>query len=192
MTTFELSILFFIIGTIEWYLDTYEKVVSARLKLWPTILYSTLNQTIDFFMYVFLFSVLIQFWETWHSGVHDYYKLIPYMIYTLGKIFGTGLATWLYARNKKKRDREKSLKWLEKGRQKQKKLRAINKDISSTVEVTETEPLFDTIEAHDLKEEITARVIENTAQQISDKIDAALGNVNGEPDANKETHNDNP
>lgn len=189
MTTFELSIIFFLVGAAEWALDTWEKLVSVRLKLWSTILYSTLNQTIDFFMYVFLFSVLIQFWETWHSGIHDYFKLIPYVLYTLGKIFGTGFSTWLYARNKKKRDREKSLKWLEKGRQKQKKLRAINKDISSTVEVTEAEPLFDTIEASDLKEEITARVIENTAQQISDKIDAALGNVSEEPNA-KETNND--
>jgi hypothetical protein len=174
MTTFELSLLFFLVGALEWYLDTWEKLVSVRLKLWSTILYSTLNQTIDFFMYVFLFSVLIQFWETWHSGIHDYFKLIPYMIYTLGKIYGTGLATWLYSKNKKKRDREKSLKWLEKGRQKQKKLREVNKDISSAVEVTNEEPLFDTLETEDLKEEITARVIENTAQQISDKIDKAL------------------
>jgi hypothetical protein len=190
MTTFELSIIFFLVGAAEWHLDTWEKLVSVRLKLWSTILYSTLNQVIDFFMYVFLFGVLIQFWETWHSGIHNYFKLIPYVLYTLGKIAGTGFSTWLYARNKKKRDREKSLKWLEKGRQKQKKLRAINKDISSTVEVTEDEPLFDTIETEDLKAEIKAQVIENTAQQISDKIDAALGNVNGEPeDANKENHN---
>jgi hypothetical protein len=191
MTTLELSVIFFLVGIVEWYLETWEKLVSVRLKLWSTILYSSLNQIIDFFMYVFLFSVLIQFWETWHSGVHDYYKLIPYVLYTLGKICGTGVATWLYASNKKKRDREKSLKWLEKGRQKQKKLRAINKDISSTVEVTEVEPLFDTLEAQDLKEAITERVIETTAQQISDKIDAALGNVNEESEnANKETNND--
>lgn len=190
MTTFVLSLLFFIIGVIEWWLDTYEKLVSVRLKFWSTMLYSALNQYIDFFMYVFLFGVLIQFWETWHSGVHDYFKLIPYIFYTNGKICGTAGATFWYARNKKKRDKEKSLKWLEKGRQKQKKLRAINKDISSTVEITDTEPLFDTIEVNDLKGEITARVIENTAQQISDKIDAALNNTNEVDNAEQKTDND--
>src|SRR5579863_6793440 len=105
MSTLELSVLFLLIGIIEFYIDTWERLVSSRLKFWATLGYSTLNQVIDFFMYVFLFSVLIQFWETWHHGVHDYYKLIPYVIYTIGKIVGTGLATWYYAHRKKQSDK---------------------------------------------------------------------------------------
>src|ERR1700688_496390 len=109
MTTFSLSVIFLCVGIVEWYLDTWERLVSSRLKFWATILYSTLNQVIDFFMYVFLFSVLIQFWETWHKGVHDYYKLVPYVLYTIGKVFGTALATWLYAHNKKQRDKDRAV-----------------------------------------------------------------------------------
>ena len=109
MTTFTLSLGFFLIGVVEFYLDTWERLVSARLKFFSTLLYSTLNQTIDFFMYVFLFTILIQFWETWHTGVHDYYKLIPYILYTIGKIVGTGLATWWYARKKKQTDKAKAV-----------------------------------------------------------------------------------
>ena len=191
MTTLLWSIVLFIVGAIEFAIDQYEKLVSVRLKFSQTMWLGVLNQWFDFVMNIFLFGILISFWENWHSGIHDFAKLWMYFSYINGRVVGTGAAVWIYNKSKKKRDREKYLKWLEKGRQKQKKLRAINKDISSTVEVTEVEPLFDTIETSDLKEEITARVIENTAKQISDKIDAALGNVNEEQDANKETDNNN-
>lgn len=174
MNIFSLSVLFFSVGCLEYFIDQWERLVSIRLKILPTLLYSVINNFIDFFMYVFLFSILINFWETWHTGVHDYYKLIPYALYTLGKIGGVTLATWLYAKNKKKRDKDKSLKWLEKGRQKKRKLQEINKDISSTVEVSEEENLFDPVEADDIKEQIKHRVIDKASERLAKKIDDAF------------------
>jgi hypothetical protein len=172
MSTLGLSIGFFAIGVLEFYLETWERLVSSRLKLLSTIYYSTLNQVIDFIMYVFLFGVLIQFWETWHSGVHDYYKLIPYALYTLGKIVGTGLATWWYARLKKQHDKAHAVKLLAKSN-KEKKKRGGKKKPAKQQHV-EVGNLFDSVETEDLKDEIKAQVVENVTQQISDKVDQAL------------------
>ncbi len=172
MSTLGLSVVFLFIGIIEWYLDTWERLVSSRLRFWPTIFYSTLNQIIDFFMYVFLFGVLIQFWETWHTGVHNYYKLIPYVVYTIGKIMGTGLATWWYARKKRERDKVHAVNLLDISNKKNKKRgkkKKVNK--TSTVEVG---TLFDSVETEDLKDEIKAQVVENVTQKISDRVDEAL------------------
>lgn len=176
MTTFELSAVFFLIGIIEWHLDTWERLVSARLKFWETILYSTMNQSIDFVMYVFLFSVLIQFWETWHTGVHDYYKLIPYVLYTLGKITGTGLATWLYARNKKRRDKARAVDILAVSNKAKKKHG--KKKLNKKTPAVEVGHLFDSVETEDLKDEIKAQVVENVSQKISEKVDEALKETN--------------
>jgi|SRR5579872_3513211 len=173
MTTFELSVVFLLIGIVEWYLDTWERLVSARLKFWATLLYSTLNQCIDFIMYVFLFGVLIQFWETWHQGVHDYYKLIPYVLYTVGKIIGTGLATWLYARNKKQRDKARAVDILAVSN-KAKKKRGKRKLSKKTTHSVEVGNLFDSVETEDLKDEIKAQVVENVSAKISEKVDEAL------------------
>src|SRR6185295_6138403 len=152
---------------------TLERLVSSRLKVWSTIMYSTLNQVIDFFMYIFLFGVLIQFWETWHTGVHDYTKLIPYIIYTIGKIGGTGLATWWYARKKKQNDKEKAVALITTSNTAKKKRgkRKLNKKVKHSVEVGH---LFDSVETEDLKDEIKAQVVENVTQKISDKVDEAL------------------
>lgn len=173
MLTFGLSVGFFLIGVVEWGLDTWEKLVSVRLKFWSTILFSTLNHIIDFFMYVFLFGILIQFWETWHHGVHDYFKLIPYIAYTAGKVAGTGWATWLYARNKKAQDREKAVKHLEKARAKKKKLGQVKSDISSDVTVT-TDELFDPMDIDNIREEAKERAIVAATEKITSKIDAAF------------------
>ena len=173
MSTVWLSLLFLVIGIVEWYIETLERLVSSRLKVWSTILYSTANQVIDFFMYIFLFGVLIQFWETWHTGVHDYYKLIPYIVYTIGKIVGTGLATWWYARKKKQTDKARAVDILSTSNKAKKKRgkRKLNKKVKHSVEVGH---LFDSVETEDMKDEIKAQVVENVAQQISDKVDEAL------------------
>lgn len=171
MTTFQLSLIFFIIGSVEFAIDQWEKLVSVRLKFWSTILYSTLNQLIDFFMYVFLFGVLIQFWETWHKGVHDYFKLVPYVLYTLGKVVGTALATWLYAHNKKKVDKDRAVNILANSKSTKKKKGKKRNRKTTSVEV---EHLFDSVEASDVKDEIRAAAIEKSSDIIAEKIDEAL------------------
>ena len=171
MTTFELSALFFLVGFIEFVIDTWEHLVSVRLKFWSTVGYSALNQLIDFFMYVFLFGVLIQFWETWHNGVHDYYKLIPYVLYTLGKVGGTTFATWLYAHNKKKTDKDRAVNIL--ANSKSTKKRKGKKQNRKTTKV-EVEHLFDSVEAADIKDEVRAAAIEKSSDMIAEKINEAL------------------
>jgi hypothetical protein len=171
MTTTELSLVFFLIGFIEFVIDTWERLVSVRLKFWATVGYSALNQLIDFFMYVFLFSVLIQFWETWHHGVHDYYKLIPYVLYTLGKVGGTTFATWLYAHNKKKTDKDKAVNLLANSKDTKKKK---GKKKSRKTTAVEVEHLFDSVEASDVKDEIRAAAIEKSSDIIAEKINEAL------------------
>lgn len=169
MTTFSWSVVFFVIGLGEFYIDTWERLVSARLKFWATIWYATLNHVIDFFMYMFLFSALMQFWETWHSGVHDYYKLIPYILYTVGKVLGIGLATWWYARKKKQLDKARAVSILNpKPTKKKKGKKKASKKTQSPVEVGH---LFDPVDTEDVKDEIKAQVVENVSQKISDKVD---------------------
>jgi len=177
MSTFGWSILFLAIGIIEFYIDTWERLVSARLKFWATIWYGTLNHVIDFFMYMFLFSALMQFWETWHSGVHDYYKLIPYILYTIGKVLGIGLATWWYAFRKKQTDKAKAVALISTSNKAKKKRgkRKLSKKVQHSVEVGQ---LFDSVETEDLKDEIKAQVVENVTQKISDKVDEALNQEN--------------
>jgi hypothetical protein len=175
MTTFQLSLVFFIIGIVEFYIDTWERLVSSRLKFFSTILYSTLNHAIDFFMYVFLFGVLIQFWETWYAGVHDYYKLIPYIFYTIGKIVGVDSATWWYAQCKKRQDKVRAITILNTKHKKKKGKKIKNKKNARSVEVSN---LFDSVETEDLKQEIKDKVVENVTQQITDKVDEALNQEN--------------
>ena len=171
MTTLNLSIIFFLIGVVEFYIDTWERLVSSRLKFWSTLYYSALNHIIDFFMYVFLFSVLIQFWETWHSGVHDYFKLIPYILYTIGKVVGICLATWWYAQRKKMQDKAHAISIINQKPKKKKGRKTRSKKNASKVEVSN---LFDSVETEDLKQEIKDKVVENVTQQITDKVDEAL------------------
>lgn len=180
MSTFWLSILFFVIGLIEFAVDQYEKLVSVRLKILPTLLYSVINNSIDFLMYVFLFKILIQFWENWHDGVHDYYKLIPFIAYTVGKIVGTVGALYVYSETKKKKDREKALKLAERqhkktnGKKRTKRQKAKDDKHNSDVAAT----MLDPVEMEDLKAEVKERAIENATQQISKKIDEALNENN--------------
>ena len=176
MNTGTLSIIFFIIGLVEYAIDQYERLVSTRLKILSTLWYCILNNTIDFLMYVFLFGILIQFWENWHSGVHNYYKLTPYIFYTIGKIVGTVGALYFYSETKKKRDREKALKLAErnnakpKGKKRTKKQKAKDAQHNSDVAVT----MLDPVEMDDLKSEVTERVVEAATKQITERIDEAL------------------
>lgn len=123
-------------------------------------------------MYVFLFGVLIQFWETWHAGVHDYWKLIPYVFYTIGKIAGTALATWWYAQRKKRQDKAHAISIMNPKAKKKKGRKTKSKKSAQGVEVSN---LFDSVETEDLKQEIKDKVVENVTQQIKDKVDEALG-----------------
>jgi hypothetical protein len=176
MSTGSLSVIFFLIGLVEFAIDQWERLVSVRLKILSTLWYSIINNSIDFLMYVFLFGILIQFWENWHNGVHDYYKLIPYVFYTIGKVAGTILALYLYAEGKKKRDREKALKLAAKqpkkirGKKRTKKQKVSDDKHNADVAAT----MLDPVEVEDVKAEVKERVVEAATQQITKKIDEAF------------------
>jgi hypothetical protein len=180
MSTGYLSIIFFVIGCFEYFIDQWERLVSVRLKILSTLWYSTLNNTIDFLMYIFLFGILIQFWENWHNGVHDYYKLTPYIFYTLGKILGTVGALYVYAEMKKARDREKALKLSAKqpkkirGKRRTKKQKAADDKHNSDVAAT----MLDPVEVEDVKAEIKERAVEAATKQITEKINEAFNENN--------------
>lgn len=173
MITFLWAILLFFVGVIEFGLDQWEKMVSVRLKFSQTIGYGLLNQWFDFAMNIFLFGILISFWENWHLGIHDYGKLWMYFSYINGRVVGTGLATWLYARNKKQQDKARAVDILTTSNKAKKKRgkRKLSKKVQHSVEVGQ---LFDSVETEDLKDEIKAQVVENVSQQISNKVDEAL------------------
>ena len=176
MSTGSLSVIFFLIGLIEFAIDQWERLVSVRLKILSTLWYSILNNAIDFLMYVFLFGILIQFWENWHNGVHDYYKLTPYIFYTLGKIVGSVGALYVYSELKKKRDREKALKLSAKqpkkirGKKRTKKQKAADDKHNSDVAAT----MLDPVEVEDVKAEIKERAVEAATKQITERIDEAF------------------
>jgi hypothetical protein len=180
MSTGSLSVIFFLIGLVEFAIDQWERLVSVRLKILSTLWYSILNNTIDFLMYVFLFGILIQFWENWHNGVHDYYKLIPYVAYTIGKIVGTVLALHIYAEGKKQRDREKALKLAtkqpkkSKGKKRTKKQKASDDKHNADVAAT----MLDPVEMEDVKSEIRERAIEKASEKIAQKVDEAFNENN--------------
>jgi hypothetical protein len=180
MTTTSLSVVFFLIGLVEFAIDTWERLVSVRLKILSTLCYSIINNAIDFLMYIFLFGILIQFWENWHNGVHDYSKLTPYIFYTIGKIAGTIGALYIYKKEKARRDREKALKLTAKepkkpkGKKRTKKQKATDDKHNANVAAT----MLDAVEVEDMKAEIKERAVEAATQQISKKIDEALNENN--------------
>lgn len=174
--TFFWSVLLFLVGVVEFAIDQYEKMVSVRLKFFQTIYFGLLNQYFDFIMNIFLFGILISFWENWHSGIHDYAKLLMYFAYINGRVIGTALATWVYARRKKKKDHEHTLRLISKTDKKGKKRskKKYNKMVDDAVTKMSNETLLDSVETEDLKNEIKERVVENVSQKISEKVDEAL------------------
>lgn len=191
MNTLLWSIVLFIVGAIEFAIDQYEKLVSVRLKFSQTMWFGILNQWFDFVMNIFLFGILISFWEKWHEGVHDYAKLWMYFAYINGRVVGTGAAVLLYHKGKKKRDKARAIKLLEKARHKKKEMgKLLKTDISADVEVGE---LFDTVETEDIKNEIKERAIEKVSDQIAARVDEAFNeqSIEESVDAKQEINKDN-
>lgn len=171
MSYFFIYSIFFIVGFLEFGIDQWEKLVSTRLKFWPTVGIGAINQYFDFFLNIFFFGMIISFWDTWHSGVHNYKSLLPYWIYMTGCIFGTSGAVFLYARNKKKRDKDRAINILANSKSTKKRK---GKKKSRKTSADETEHLFDSVEANDVKDEIRAAAIEKSSDIIANKIEEAL------------------
>lgn len=174
MSTFWLSALFFSVGFIEFAVDQWEKLVSSRLKFLPTLLFSAVNQSFDLILILFFFNIIDAFITKWHHGIHDYFTLIPYLAYMLGRVWGTSGSVFLYTWLKKRKDHEKAVKYLEK-----KKVKRVKKGSKKKVEDLQHNPntMLDPVEVEDVKNEIKERAIETATQQITERINEAF---NGE------------
>lgn len=179
MSVFWLSVLFFAIGTVEYFIDLWERLVSVRLKIFQTLCAATLNHYIDFIMYVSLFYILDEVVNKWHRGVHDYSSLVPFIFYVHGKIAGTVLGPFIYSKKKKKSDMEKAAKFVAKARVKSKKKQTKKqKKVEAAIKAATPEPMLDAVEVADMKEEIKNRAVEKVAEQISQKVEDAFNENN--------------
>lgn len=134
MSWYVISLALFVVGIIEHFVDESQNLVSVRLKIGQTFLFSLVNKIIDFGVNVFLFGLLIDFYSKFREGTYEFKTLVPYVFYIVGCIIGTTLALWYYKSNKKKTEKEKRLQHLEKARQIKKQLQMLKDDIITEVE----------------------------------------------------------
>jgi hypothetical protein len=166
MSVWAWAIILFIVGVVEFMINQYERVVSVRLKVGETVVFGLLNQYFDFFIHIFLFGMIIDFWDKVHKGVYDYGTLIPYAFYVHGCVAGTALALVVYKHRKKKTDAARRLELLEKARLKKKSLKEVSKGVTLTIQETQ----MDEFEREDLKDEAKAEA----RQRILEKVDKAV------------------
>lgn len=177
------SVGLFIIGLLEFWIDQHQKIILSRLKLWSTICFQWLNQIFTFLVNVYAFGTIMDFWEKFRSGIYDFKTLVPYLAYVHGCVAGTAVAIAVYANLKKKRDRNKAIKSLEKARNKKKNMNKLNPDIS-----TEVETLFDDMEQEDMKQQIKERAIEKASDIVAEQVEKAFKSE--ESDAREENNRD--
>jgi hypothetical protein len=170
----------FLIGLLEFWIDQHQKVVLSRLKLWQSVFFQLMNQYFTFFVNVYAFGIIMDFWNQVKTGVYDTKTLFPYLSYIHGCVAGTAVALVVYIHNKKKKDHERTLKLISKTDKKGKKRskKKYNKMVNDAVTKMSTETLLDPIETEDLKEQIKQQVVESVTQKISDKVDKALDQEN--------------
>lgn len=167
MSVWVWAIILFIVGLVEYTIDQYEKIVSVRLKVGETVMFGLLNQYFDFFVHVFLFGMIIDFWEKFHSGVYDWSKLIPYACYVHGCVAGMAVALIIYKHRKKQIDKDRRLELLEKARLKKKSLKELSKGVTLTIQETP----MDDLEREDLKDEAKAEAKERILAKLDKAVD---------------------
>jgi hypothetical protein len=173
------GLILFVVGIVEFFISEYQNLHSVRLKVKPTILFSELNHLFDFFVNVFLFGMIIDFWEKFKHGNHNFKTLLPYLFYLQGCTIGTILALVVYKKRKKQQDREKRILLLEKARQTKKQLQEFKNDVKTEIE----EEIEEDLDAEINIEQETESV--NT-EEISDKV------VDNRKISQKETNQESP
>ena len=172
------SFLLFVIGFIEYLIDQLQKIVLSRLKFFSTLIFQTLNKLFEAVVTIYVWSTIIDFWSQFKQGNHNFILLLPYFLYTIGAIFGTGTALFIYIRQRKNKDMKNALRILNKPNKKSKKKKTKKQQkIDAAVDST-PETILDPIEVEDIKAEIKERAIADATQQISDKVDQALNENN--------------
>ncbi len=86
---------------------------------------------------------------------------------------GTGIALWMYIHQRRKKDQEKAIKYLE-GKTKKKRKGSNKKSKKAEVVTPTPETMMDPVELDDVKAEIKERVIAAATQQVTDKINDAF------------------
>ena len=175
MNIFWWSLGLFVIGIIEFLIDQTQKVHLSRLKLWQTIFWQLLNKWFEFVVQVYVFSLIVSFQEEVVKGIYNWHTLLPFFVYQHGCVAGTGIALWMYIRQRKKKDQEKALKYLEGKVGKKKKGKKGSKK-SKKIEVVAPNPetMMDPVELEDVKAEVRERIVEAATKQVTDKINEAF------------------
>lgn len=173
MNTFWWSVGLFVIGIVEFLIDQTQKVHLSRLKLWQTIFWQLLNKWFEFIVQVYVFSLIVSFQEEVQHGIYNWHTLIPFFVYQHGCVAGTGIALWMYIHQRRKKDQEKAIKYLE-GKTKKKRKGSNKKSKKAEVVTPTPETMMDPVELDDLKSEIRERAVEAATQKITDKIEEAF------------------
>jgi prepilin signal peptidase PulO-like enzyme (type II secretory pathway) len=155
-----LSLGLFVIGLIEYTVDQYQKLLLSRLKLLSTVSFQLVNKLIEAVITLYVFGTIIIFWQKFQSGDHNFLLLLPYLLYTLGSVAGTGVALLIYKSKKIKTERETRMQRLEKANRIKKQLRDLRDDIVTEVE---TEMEF---------EEITEQEVKDARKEIPHKVES--------------------
>jgi hypothetical protein len=165
----------FVIGVVEFIIDQVQKIHLSRLNLWKTTIYQLLNKYFEFIVNVYAFGAIVDFWTQARAGHYHFSTLGPYLAYLHGCVAGTAIALVIYVRQKRKKDREKAIRLMEKPRKKSKKKQTKKqKKVEEVIQAATSETLLDSVEVEDIKSEVKERAIEKASQKISDKIDEAF------------------
>jgi hypothetical protein len=174
MNIFYVSLGLFVIGLVEYTIDQYQKLLLSRLKFWSTVAFQLVNKLFECVINLYIFGTIVVFWEKFINGNHDFKLLLPYLLYTFGTVAGTGVAMIIYTSNKKKKDHDKAVKYLENKIKKKTKKGHKKKKVEDLQHNPNT--MLDPVEVEDVKNEIKERAIETATQKISERIDEAFNN----------------
>ena len=167
MHTWVWAVILFVVGLVEFFIDEYQKVVSVRLKIFEATIFSTLNHYFDFFTHLFLFGMIIDFWEKFHAGIIAVGTLIPYVAYIHGCIAGTAVALIFYKWRKRKGDKERRGRYLEKGREKKKQYSGLKTDVTMEIEEEMVDDdRLDPIQHEDIIHKVKEEVKEELKQEL--------------------------
>jgi len=163
-----LSIGLFFVGLVEYAVDQYQKLLLSRLKLLSTVVFQLINKVFEAAVNLYIFGTIIIFWQKFQSGNHNFLFLLPYLLYVLGSVAGTGVALLIYKSKKIKTERQVRMQRLEKANRIKKQLKELRDDIVTEVE---TEMEF---------EETTEQEVKDARKEIPHKVESERENTQKE------------
>lgn len=178
MAWYWLGLILLVLGVIEYFIQEYQQLLAVRLRISQTIVFATLHKFMDLIVEIFVFAILLKFYEQVKAGNFSIDTLLPYLLYLVGCVGGTAFALLHYKKYKKTLDKKHRLQNLEKARSIRKQLKALEEDLSTEVEI-ETEAEFENDEEPAKEKKDAPKEVHNKTEDIR-------------PPVKKEEHNPNP